>query len=284
MGIPFVKMQGAGNDYVYVDAAACPIPDPAALSRAVSRRRFGVGADGLVLVLPSERADFRVRVFNADGSEAPICGNACRCVGKLVYDRGMTRKTSLTLETGAGLRALELFPGPDGRVEGARVEMGRASFLTRDIPAAASLPRLAGYPVRLLGREWRLTALSVGNPHAVIPCRDPAALDLGRLGPAVQALPLFPQGVNVEFIRMEGPRALSMRVWERGSGETWACGTGACAAAAAAVELGLCPAGEEIRVRCRGGELSILCREDGTLAMAGPAVTVFSGEYPWPAQ
>jgi diaminopimelate epimerase len=281
MLVPFVKMQGAGNDYVYVDAAACPIAHPEALSRAVSHRRFGVGSDGLVLILPSSRADFRMRIFNADGSEAAMCGNACRCAAKFARDQGMTRKASITLETLSGIRAVRLLSAAGSREALARVEMGRPSFRPEDIPACTPLPELVEYPLPAGGQQWPLTALSMGNPHGVIFCREPEGLNLSLLGPEIQSLPLFPEGINLEFARADGPRAISLRVWERGSGETWACGTGACAAAAAAVRLGLCPSGEEISVRSPGGELSILCRPDGTLSMAGPAVTVFAGEFLW---
>ena len=281
MLVPFVKMQGAGNDYIYVNAAACPIRCPEALSRAVSHRRFGVGSDGLVLILPSSQADFRMRIFNADGSEAAMCGNACRCAAKFARDQGMTKKASITLETLSGIRAVRILSAASLREAAVQVEMGRPSFQPEDVPARTSLPELVEYPLSAGNQQWLLTALSMGNPHGVIFCREPERLDLSILGPEIQSLPLFPEGINLEFARVEGPRTISLRVWERGSGETWACGTGACAAAAAAVRLGLCTTEEEISVRSPGGELSILCRPDGTITMTGPAVTVFAGEFPW---
>ena len=262
----FTTMQGLGNDYLYVYGE--PV-EPEALSVRLSDRHFGAGSDGMIWISPSDVADFKMRIFNADGSEAKMCGNGIRCVGKYVYDKGYTDKTRLTVETLSGVRTLELFVS-GGKVKSVSVDMGDA---------------VAGAEQTLTvdGEAVSCTPVSVGNPHAVLFVSDIEQAPLTTLGPKLERHEAFPGGVNVEFVQVLSERELRMRVWERGSGVTMACGTGACAAAAAAVELGLCPAGEEIRVRCLGGELSILCREDGTLAMAGPAVTVFSGEYPWPA-
>lgn len=274
--VPFSKMHGAGNDYIYVDCLSRALSDPGTFSRAVSHRRFGIGSDGLVLILPSAQGDFRMRIFNADGSEAMMCGNAIRCVGKFVYDKGLTGKRQLTIETASGLKRLELRVR-DGKVYAVLVDMGKAVLRPRDIPMDADGEDFVDRPVTVNGVERRLTCVSMGNPHAVLFVDDPAVLDLERMGPHFERHPLFPNRVNTEFVRVFLPEHIRMRVWERGSGETLACGTGACASVVACVLNGKCKRDARVRVELRGGELYITWRSDGTVLMEGPATHVFDG-------
>ena len=261
----FVKMQGLGNDYIYLNCLAGAPADLPALARRMSDRHFGVGADGLICLFPSREHDFTMRMFNADGSEGAMCGNGLRCLGKFAYDQGLTGRTDLTFDTGAGPRRLRLLL-EGGRVAAAEADMGPPQI---GRPAEAE----AG------GRIWRLTPVSMGNPHRVAFVEDPDALDLAVLGPALERGPAFPGRANVEFAAVEGPGRLRARVWERGSGETLACGTGACAVLAAAVAEGL--AEPEARVELPGGALSVRWdRAAGTMFLTGPAVTVYEGDYP----
>lgn len=263
--IKFTKMHGIGNDYVYVDCtdSAKPVPqEPARLSREVSPRHTSVGSDGLILILPSEVADFKMRIFNADGSEAMMCGNGSRCVGKYVYDHGLTRRTSLTLETLSGVKHLTLHVSPStGKVESVTVDMG--------VP---SLERPEGLPDSL-------TAVSMGNPHAVMFLdQSPDDAHVLGLGPELERHRAFPDRANIEFARVVSPDLIEMRVWERGSGETMACGTGACATAVAAIHRGLTD--REVTVRLRGGDLRIRWdASTGHVLMTGAATEVFSGTY-----
>ena len=261
----FTKMEGLGNDYIYLNGLDGLPEDLPALARRMSDRHFGVGSDGIICICPSERADFRMRMFNADGSEGEMCGNGIRCVGKYVYDKGLTNKKKLTIETGGGLRTLELLT-EDGMVKAVRVNMGRPQVRT-------AMELTAG------GRMWQITPVSIGNPHAVLFVDRPEELDLEQLGPCFEHHAAFPQGVNTEFVRCAAPDRLVMRVWERGSGETLACGTGACAALAAAVVQGKC--GRRTAVELPGGVLELEWPDDETeMIMTGPANTVFEGEYP----
>ena len=280
MELPFTKMQGAGNDYVYVDGFDHPVADPARLAPLLSDRHFGVGGDGLVLILPSATADARMRMFNADGSEGRMCGNAIRCVGKYLYERRGLCREQLVVDTASGPRTLFL-QARAGRVEAVRVGMGPASFLAEEVPVRAGVPQVVGLPMEFGGQVFAVTCVSMGNPHAVIFCGDPDRVELERLGPLIERDARFPQGVNVEFVQQTGPRDLRMRVWERGSGETLACGTGACAATAAAVRLGLCPAGAEVSVRLRGGVLSVRATPQ-QVWMTGGCEIVFDGVFPLP--
>ena len=277
MQLAFSKMQGIGNDYVDIDSDDQPVPDPETLARFVSDRRFGVGSDGLILISRGEKADFRMRIFNADGSEGKMCGNGIRCVGKYVYDRGLTDRTELTVETLGGVRRLRLHPGPDGRIEQVRVDMGKAILRPRDIPVRSDLEQFVSQPVEAGGETFLVTCVSMGNPHAVIFCDDVAGLDLEKLGPPMEHCPLFPDRVNTEFVRVLDENTLEMRVWERGSGETFACGTGACASVVAAVLCGHCRRDTDVTVRLRGGSLTICYAADGTVTMRGPAAHVFDG-------
>lgn len=259
----FTKMHGLGNDYLYVYADRLPA-DPAGMAVRLSNRHFGVGSDGMIWILPSAAADFQMRIFNADGSEAKMCGNGIRCVGKYVYDKHLTGRTHLTIETLSGVKTLDLAV-ENGHVRQAAVAMGRA--------AAGAAKELT-----VCGQVVRCIPVDVGNPHAVIftVCADDAPLT--TLGPALEHHPAFPGGVNVEFVQVLSPTRLRMRVWERGSGVTMACGTGACASAAAAVSAGLCPSERDITVVLDGGELCIRVSAGGEVTMTGPAETICEGE------
>ena len=259
MNLEFTKMEGLGNDYIYVDEARFPISDPGALSVRLSDRHFGVGADGLVLIGPSAVADFRMRMFNADGSEGLMCGNAARCIGKYVYEKGLTDKTIIDLDTASGVRRLNLHLASDGTVESVSVGMGSYRILQRELTLEAA------------GRSFTGMHVDVGNPHFVIFVPDAEAEDVAAVGQQLENQ--IPGGINVEFasVRSEGIR---MRVWERGSGITLACGTGACATAAAAFEQGL-NAGA-CNVLMDGGTLQVSI-QDGTMLQRGPASMVFEG-------
>ena len=273
----FTKMQGIGNDYIYVNCFKENVPDPESVSIKVSDRHFGIGGDGLVLIMPSDKADFRMRMFNADGSEGMMCGNASRCIGKYVYDKGLTDKTDITLETKSGIKKLHLNP-ENSKVKTVEVDMGEAILRPRDIPMNADGDSFVNKPVTVDGKEQNITAVSMGNPHAVIFTVSIDKLDLEKIGPSYENHPLFPERVNTEFCEVIDSRTLKMRVWERGSGETWACGTGACATAVAAVLNGFCKRDEEITLKLRGGDLKITYRSDNHVIMCGEAETVFEGE------
>ncbi len=273
----FTKMHGAGNDYVYVNGFVETIENPASLSIAVSDRHFGIGADGLVLILPSEKEDFRMRIFNADGSEAEMCGNASRCIAKYVFDHGMTDKTSITLETLSGQKRLDLHV-ENGKVSTVRVDMGEPILLPKLIPAHIDEEKIVNFPIALDGKKVNITALSMGNPHVIIFVDDVNEIDLPKVGPKVEHHPLFPKRTNTEFLQIISPNHLKMRVWERGSGETLACGTGACAATVAAALNG--KAERKVTMELTGGTLFIEWSEtDNHVYMTGPATTVFEGEY-----
>jgi len=273
----FTKMQGIGNDYVYVNCFEETVADPERVSEIISDRHFGIGADGLVLIMPSDKADFRMRMFNADGSEGNMCGNATRCIGKFVYDNHLTDKTSITLETRSGIKKLTLYP-ENGKVKTVLVDMGKAVLKPADIPMNVSGDTFINKPITVDGKEVFITAVSMGNPHAVTYVDDVDSLELEKIGPSFENHPLFPERVNTEFIKILDESTMQMRVWERGSGETWACGTGACAATAASVLNGYFPHDKEITVKLRGGDLFITYKSDGTVLMRGPAETVFTGE------
>ena len=270
----FTKMQGIGNDYIYVNCFTESVPDPARAAQLLSDRRFGGGGDGLILIEPSQVADFRMRIFNADGSEAQMCGNGIRCVGKYVHDRGLTDARRLTVETGAGIKTLELTLAPDGTVQLVRVDMGAPVWQPEKVPVLADAP-VVDAPLDVAGGTWRVSCLSMGNPHCVTFAPDVEALDLPAIGPAFENCSRFPERINTEFVQVLPDGRLRMRVWERGAGETWACGTGACAVFAAAQRLGLC--GTRAEILLRGGALTIEQGAAGSLFMTGPAAFVFDG-------
>jgi diaminopimelate epimerase len=272
----FTKMQGAGNDYVYVDCFRQPLPaEPTALSRAISDRHFGVGGDGLILICPSDKADARMRMFNADGSESEMCGNGIRCVAKYLYEHGLARKTTLRIETGRGVLSLDLDVEND-HVERVRVDMGEPILHSERIPS--TLPGNPPLDVSLPRQPLRVTCVSMGNPHAVAFVNlITDELVLG-VGPQVEQDPVFPRRTNVEFVQVHSPNEVTMRVWERGSGETLACGTGSCAVCVAGVLTGRTQ--RRLLVHLRGGDLNLHWSEaDNHVYMTGPAVEVFSGDW-----
>ena len=275
----FTKMQGLGNDYVYVNCFQEQVDDPSEFAVRISDRHFGVGSDGLILIRPSDRADFEMAMYNADGSRGEMCGNGIRCVGKYVYDYGLTGKTEITVETLGGIKHLNLAVA-DGKVNLVRVDMGSPVLEPEKIPVKMDGNRAVGVTLGACGREYRMTCVSMGNPHAVIFMEeDIGELPLKTIGPLFENHERFPNRVNTEFVNVLDRRTVRMRVWERGSGETLACGTGACAAAVASVLGGLTE--NELTVKLLGGDLQIEWdRNTDTVYMTGPAVTVFEGEWP----
>lgn len=273
----FTKMHGIGNDYIYVNCFEEKVDNLEKVSIYVSDRRKGIGSDGLVLIMPSDKADFRMRIFNADGSEAMMCGNATRCIGKYVYDKGLTDKTEITLETNSGIKYLTLFP-ENGKVEFVEVDMGKAILTPKDIPVNSDKERFISEPVEVDGKEYKITCVSMGNPHAIVYMDDIKDLDLEKIGPSFENHKLFPDRINTEFIEVIDSHTLNMRVWERGSGETFACGTGACASVVASVLNGYCNHDEEVTVHLRGGDLKITWNSDGTVIMKGPAALICDGD------
>lgn len=273
----FTKMHGIGNDYIYVNCFEEKVDNPEKVSIYVSDRRKGIGSDGLVLIMPSDKADFRMRIFNADGSEAMMCGNATRCIGKYVYDKGLTDKTEITLETNSGIKYLTLFP-ENGKVEFVEVDMGKAILTPKDIPVNSDKERFISEPVEVDGKEYKITCVSMGNPHAIVYMDDINNLELEKIGPSFENHKLFPDRINTEFIEVIDSQTLKMRVWERGSGETFACGTGACASVVASVLNGYCNHDEEVTVHLRGGDLKITWNSDGTVIMKGPAALICDGD------
>lgn len=273
----FTKMHGIGNDYIYVNCFEETVDNPEKVSIYVSDRHKGIGSDGLVLIMPSDKADFRMRIFNADGSEAMMCGNATRCIGKYVYDKGMTNKTEITLETNSGIKYLKLFP-ENNIVEYVEVDMGKAVLVPKDIPVNSDKERFISEPVEVDGKEYKITCVSMGNPHAIVYMDDIKNLDLEKIGPSFENHKLFPDRINTEFIQVVDSETLNMRVWERGSGETFACGTGACASVVASVLNGFCRHDQEVTVHLRGGDLKITWNTDGTVIMKGPAAIICDGD------
>lgn len=272
----FTKMQGAGNDYIYVNCLNEQLANPNEVSKYVSDRHFGIGSDGLVLICPSTVADFRMRMFNSDGSESEMCGNAIRCVGKYVYDNKFTQKSKLTIETLAGIKILELRI-KDGYVEQVRVDMGEPIIKSELVPVKVSTDKMIKTPVEILDKTFYVTAVSMGNPHAVSYIDDVDGFDLYKYGPAMEVNELYPKKINAEFVQVIDRKTLKMRVWERGAGETLACGTGACAVLVASVINEL--SDRAATVKLLGGDLYIEWDEkDNHVYMTGPAVKVFEGE------
>lgn len=271
----FTKMQGIGNDYVYVDCFHEKVPDPSSLAVRLSDRRFGIGSDGVILIQPSDVADCRMDMYNADGSRGKMCGNGIRCVGKYVYERGIAHKNVLTVETLSGIKTLSLAVR-DGKVESIEVDMGAPVLDPPQIPVKIEKPRVVAEPFFVGGTAYEITCVSMGNPHCIVFVDHVDALDLEKIGPGFEKHPIFPEQVNTEFVEMIGPDEVKMRVWERGSGETWACGTGACAVAVACVLNGR--TGRSVNVHLKGGDLAIYWDEKtGNVKMTGPAEFVFDG-------
>lgn len=279
----FTKMQGAGNDYIYINCLEEQISNPAEVAKFVSDRHFGIGADGLILIKPSERADFEMAMYNADGSQGEMCGNAIRCVGKYVYDRGMTDKKQISIDTLAGIKYLELFL-ENGKVSRVKVNMGAPCLVASEIPIIADTERVISETIEVQGKTYEMTAVSMGNPHCVIFLEeDVRELNLEAIGPAFENHPRFPRRINTEFVNVIDKSTLRMRVWERGSGETLACGTGSCATAVAAILNGKTE--DEVTIQLMGGELEIAwAGGDAPVYMTGPAVTVFDGEIGLPKE
>lgn len=273
----FTKMHGCGNDYVYVNLFEETIADPAQLSIAVSDRHFGIGSDGLITIGPSDVADFRMRIYNADGSEAEMCGNGIRCVAKYAYDHELTSQTTITVETGAGIKTLELLV-ENGKVTQVTVDMGEPILAPEEIPVVAEGTRVVDEPILVDGKEWRMTCVSMGNPHAVVFVDDVANLELEKYGPDFENHTRFPKRTNTEFVQVHSRTEASMRVWERGSAETWACGTGTCASVMACILNGYTD--NKVLVHLRGGDLVIEYNPDNNhIYMTGPATEVFQGVY-----
>ncbi len=275
MQLHFTKMQGCGNDYIYFDCLKQTIDSPAALSIRLSDRRFGIGGDGIILICPSTVADAKMRMFNADGSEGKMCGNGIRCVAKFLYDNKIVPKDTILIETLSGIKPIRV-KTQDGKVTLATVDMGRAELAPSKIPVNIEGERVVDYPVKIAGKTYNITCVSMGNPHCVVFVDNLDALKLCDIGPQFEHNALFPERVNTEFVKRIDSRTIQLRVWERGSGETLACGTGACAAAVASVLNGYCEKNADIKVILRGGELKIK-DTDGKIMMTGPAETVFEG-------
>ncbi len=274
----FTKMHGTGNDYIYVNGFVETIENPAEFSIKYSDRHKGIGSDGLLLILPSETCDFRMRMFNADGSESEMCGNASRCIGKYVYDKGMTDKTEVSLETLAGVKILKLFVNENNKVEKVTVDMGEPELNGLRIPTIFDMPRVLNKTIDFGSAvKYNITTVSMGNPHAVIFTQGISALDLPKIGPVIENASIFPRRTNTEFIEVVSRDYVKMRVWERGSGETLACGTGACAAVVAGVLNDLNE--RKTTVELLGGELNIEWREtDNHVYLTGGATIVYEGE------
>lgn len=272
----FTKMQGIGNDYVYVNCFTEQVDDPEKVARLVSDRHFGIGSDGLILIRPSSVADFEMAMYNSDGSRAQMCGNGIRCVGKYVHDKGLTDKTTVTIETLAGIKTLELHL-VDGLVDSVTVDMGEPILCPGEIPVVGDGERFVDRSVVVDGKEQQITAVSMGNPHAVLFVPDTGSLELPKIGPAFEHHEIFPERTNTEFVEVLDRTHLKMRVWERGAGETLACGTGACASLVASVLCGVAERTAELQLL--GGKLSISWDENNNhVYMTGPAAFVFDGE------
>lgn len=275
----FVKMHGCGNDYIYIDCFRQPMPrDPAELSRRMSHRHFGVGGDGLILICPSQQADARMRMFNADGSEAEMCGNGIRCLAKYLYEHGLARKPHLRIETGRGILDLELHLKNDS-VERVTVDMGEPILDAPRVPTTLEGHPPTNVPLSIDGETLLVTVLSMGNPHCVIYVEEPTDKQVLGYGPLIERHAAFPRRVNVEFVQILSPQEVRMRVWERGSGETLACGTGACAVCVAGVLTGRTQ--RRLLAHLLGGDLELYWSEiNGHVYMTGPAVEVFTGDWP----
>lgn len=272
----FTKMQGLGNDYVYVNCFKETIENPPEMAKKVSNRNFGIGSDGLIMINPSDVADFEMEMYNADGSRSEMCGNGIRCVGKYVYDYGLTEKEHISVETLAGIKYLDLTV-EDGKVKLVKVDMGSPELVPANIPIVADGDRVIDEPINVNGTEYRMTGVSMGNPHAVVYVEDVKGLDIETIGPAFENHERFPNRVNTEFVKVLDRNTVEMRVWERGSGETMACGTGACAVAVACILNGFTE--DKVTVKLLGGDLQIEWdKEADKVYMTGPAEVSFDGE------
>ncbi len=274
----FTKMHGIGNDYVYVNCFQETVKDPSAVAKFVSDRHFGIGSDGLILIKPSDIADCEMDMYNLDGSQGAMCGNGIRCVAKYAYDYGIVNKTSISVATKSGIKYLELSV-ENGKVSMVKVNMGSPILNARQIPVVAETEQVIDAPLKVNGTTYRITAVSMGNPHAIVYMDDIESLDIEKTGPFFESHLVFPDRVNTEFVKVIDNHTLKMRVWERGSGETLACGTGACAVAVASILNGYVEEDAPVTVKLLGGDLQIFWdRRDNLIYMTGPASTVFDGE------
>lgn len=276
MNINFTKMHGCGNDYVYIDCFKQEISNPEQLSIDLADRHFGVGGDGIVLICPSEVADAKMRMFNADGSEGKMCGNAIRCVGKYLYDNKYTDSKEVKIDTLSGVKTLQL-QVEDGLVEGATVNMGKPILNPKEIPVLWDKDQVIHEKLMIEDKEYEVTCVSMGNPHCIVYCEDVDAIEIEKIGPKFEHNPIFPERTNTEFVQIIDEKTIKMRVWERGSGETLACGTGACASVVATVLNNFAKKETNITVKLRGGNLIIRYCKDETVYMTGSATKVFEG-------
>ena len=276
--IPFTKMHGAGNDYIYVNCFSVKIENPNELAKEISQRHYSIGSDGLVLICPSTVADAKMRMFNADGSEGEMCGNAIRCVGKYLYDYGIVKKESLSIETLGGIKYLKLSLNDEGFVETVTVDMGYAELNAKMVPVdVCDADKVIDREVMIGGKNYNITCMAFGCPHCVTFTDSYENFDIEKVGPLFENSAIFPNRVNAEFIIPIDRKTLEMRVWERGSGETFACGTGACAAVTAACIKGLCDFNTEVTVKLKGGDLYIICKDNFNVFMRGNAIKVYDG-------
>ncbi len=270
----FYKMHGTGNDYIFFDCMHRTLARPQEIAVKLSDRHFSVGGDGIILIEKSEVADAKMRIFNADGSEGKMCGNGIRCVAKFLFDSGKVQRRELTVETLSGVKRLWVYPADDGTASRVRADMGRADFTPAAVPVRLEGDRVVNRLVSVGGRNYSVTCVSMGNPHCVVFVPPPEPFE--RIGRAFETSPLFPEGINTEFAELSGEDCLRVRVWERGSGETLSCGSGACASVAAAAENGLCRVGTDVSVRLKGGKLIVNYTRERVF-MTGDAVLAYTG-------
>ena len=273
----FTKMHGAGNDYIYINCFEETVKNPEKLAIKVSDRHFGIGSDGLILISPSDKADFKMNIYNADGSEGMMCGNGIRCVSKYVYDNGMTDKDEISVETRSGIKLIKMNV-ENGKVISARVNMGEPILEAEKIPTKFDGENVIRQKLTIDKKEYEVTCVSMGNPHCIVYVDDVKDIDLEKIGPKFENNEMFPERINTEFVHVVSDTELDMRVWERGSGETLACGTGSCAVTVASVLCGYCKRNTEIKINLLGGTLTDIWTDGGDVYMTGPAATVCTGE------
>ena len=273
----FTKMHGAGNDYIYINCFEETVKNPEKLAIKVSDRHFGIGSDGLILIFPSNKADFKMNIYNADGSEGMMCGNGIRCVSKYVYDNGMTDKDEISVETRSGIKLIKMNV-ENGKVVSARVNMGEPILEAEKIPTKFDGENVIRQKLTIDEKEYEVTCVSMGNPHCIVYVDDVKDIDLEKIGPKFENNEMFPERINTEFVHVVSDTELDMRVWERGSGETLACGTGSCAVTVASVLCGYCKRNTEIKINLLGGTLTDIWTDGGDVYMTGPAATVCTGE------
>lgn len=275
--LKFTKMHGAGNDYIYINCFEETVKNPEKLAIKVSDRHFGIGSDGLILISPSDKADFKMNIYNADGSEGMMCGNGIRCVSKYVYDNGMTDKDEISVETRSGIKLIKMNV-ENGKVVSARVNMGEPILEAEKIPTKIDGENVIRQKLTIDEKEYEVTCVSMGNPHCIVYVDDVKDIDLEKIGPKFENNEMFPERINTEFVHVVSDTELDMRVWERGSGETLACGTGSCAVTVASVLCGYCKRNTEIKINLLGGTLTDIWTDGGDVYMTGPAATVCTGE------